>query len=112
MLTCYVYSAMGSYSMFPGIDVVLCSKCKHTAELTCFYKPEILWEAWSASDHAHRKTGRNYNFLETQLQFFPGFLFDGQFLPQKWKTVELSRSVSGTPKRLVKDWQRLGENSP
>ena len=108
MLTWYVYSAMGSCSMFPGIDVVLRSKRKHTTELTCFYKPEISWKAWSAPDHAHQKTGRNYNFLETQLQFFPGLLFDGKFLPEKWKTVGLSRSLSGTHKRLVKDWRRLG----
>ena len=73
-----------------------------------FLQTGNLVESLVRSDHAHRKTGRNYNFLETQLQFFPGFLFDGKFLPEKWKTVGLSRSLSGTHKRLVKDWRRLG----
>jgi len=85
----YVYSAMGSYSMFPGIDVVSRSKRKHTTKLTCCYKPKISWEAWSAFDHTRRQTGHNYNFPETRLQFFHGFLFDGKFLPEKWKTVGL-----------------------
>jgi hypothetical protein len=94
-----------------GIAVGSHSKRKHTGELTCCYKPGISWEAWSALDNALRKTGHNYNFSETRLQFFQGFLFDGKSLPKKESRGALAkhqRYAQAAGKGLA----RVGENSP